>query len=610
MKKDNSHSWVRISHGLNKLVTDLSNKEDDDNEQETSEMKFEEFALKTNVLSFPSRSKAKAKPRRRTSACSSTRTVPICERSWTDVEPENYSSIAYPVSKRLSTLLRHGDLPREEDGAIEFWRLKECLRYEFERSRHWSDKMWKSKMAGGGGNKKRFQYCADPSGQEFLYLRASQGHSGRNPIDPSLQDNVLNPNNFCEYISHIGCAISLHSITNSGLISGGQNLSKGKLTVFFTAVNPMNKEHKDPYEIDLEAPRVAWYKQQKWRRHQDTVYWVDIQFAQQKGYKFYQTRSNAVVLHETLPAYCIPKVVRMESGEVIYEKVYASPRLPPKISFKVNWMKELDSEVAGGSEDSQQIQPKSKTQLSRMERPVSEQPPGLLTQEIEKDVLFGCESTNSRTVRTVNASSSFSWSCVPVSVERVDKDTGADENVDADQTRTVRPVSGQPTGLFTQLEEVDIDFRVSGLPHAVVKQAENFRVRELVKKIESHPHREALQADLQQNSVYNPFSDNSKAMIREMGTVELFELCETIPKVQCSQCLLYWNQGVIYCTCGHLLVESESSQKYYKLRLDALPITHYVIKKERPHGARHGKTEAQKQYHIAFNAWKRCRKRV
>ena len=70
--KDNSHSWVRISHGLNKLVTDLSNKEDNDNEQETSEMKFEEFALKTSVFAFASRSKAKSRPRRRTSACSST----------------------------------------------------------------------------------------------------------------------------------------------------------------------------------------------------------------------------------------------------------------------------------------------------------------------------------------------------------------------------------------------------------------------------------------------------------------------------------------------------------------------------------------------------------
>ena len=77
----------------------------------------------------------------------------------------------------------------------------------------------------------------------------------------------------------------------------------------------------------------------------------------------------------------------------------------------------------------------------------------------------------------------------------------------------------------TQLEEIDIDFRVPGLPHSVVKQAENFRVRELVKKIESHPHRRALQADVQQNNVYNPFSEESKAMIRDMGNV----VCETIP---------------------------------------------------------------------------------
>ena len=83
---------------------------------------------------------------------------------------------------------------------------------------------------------------------------------------------------------------------------------------------------------------------------------------------------------------------------------------------------------------------------------------------------------------------------------------------------------------------MDIDFRVSGLPHAVVQQAENSRVRELVKKIENHPHRQVLQADLQQNNAYNPFSEKSKKMIRAMGNVELCELCETIPKVQCKEC--------------------------------------------------------------------------
>ena len=240
----------------------------------------------------------------------------------------------------------------------------------------------------------------------------------------------------------------------------------------------------------------------------------------------------------------------MESGEVIYQNAYVSPRPPPKISFKDNWMRELGSEVAGGGKDSQQTQPKTKHSIVRTGRLVlSEQPSGSGAQEIDKRVLLGCESTNERTGRRVS-------SCVPVSIKSLDQDKDSDENLDADHVRTERPVeSEQSIGLFTQRVEIDIDFRVSGLQRAVVKQAENFRVRELEKKIESHPHRQALQADFQQNNANNPFSNNSKAMIREMGNVELFELRETIPKVQCSQCLLYWNQGILFCTCGHLLKE-------------------------------------------------------
>ena len=161
-----------------------------------------------------------------------------------------------------------------------------------------------------------------------------------------------------------------------------------------------------------------------------------------------------------------------------------------------------------------------------------------------------------------------------------------------------------------QKEEHKIDFRVPGLSHAVVKEAEHLRVQELVKKIENHPHREALHADLQQNNVHNPFSKISKAMIRELGNVELFELCETITKVQCSHCLLYWKQGIVYCTCRQCLIDGESRRKFQKLRLDALSFPHYVIKKGPTHGARHGKNEVQREHHLAWNAWKRCCKKV
>ena len=164
VNKDNSHSWVRISHGLNKLVTDLIDKKYDDNEQETS-------TTKTEVFAFASRYKAKTQPRRPTTTCPSSKTRHIRERIWIDIEPGAQFDQAYPVGKRINTLLRHGHLPRE-DGAIEFWRLKDDLRNEFEYSQYWYDEVWKSKMAGGGGNKKRFQYCALPSGQEILYFRA------------------------------------------------------------------------------------------------------------------------------------------------------------------------------------------------------------------------------------------------------------------------------------------------------------------------------------------------------------------------------------------------------------------------------------------------------
>ena len=98
----------------NKLVTNLNN-----NEQETSEAQFEEDALRLNASDFACRSKAKAKPQRREPAGSSTRTIPIGERIWTDVEPGKYSISDYAVSKRLIHLLRHRSLPRADDGAIQ-----------------------------------------------------------------------------------------------------------------------------------------------------------------------------------------------------------------------------------------------------------------------------------------------------------------------------------------------------------------------------------------------------------------------------------------------------------------------------------------------------------
>ena len=136
-------------------------------------------------------------------------------------------------------------------------------------------------MTAGGGAKRRYQYCIDISGT-IIYLRALQGHSGRNLIDPSLQDNVIIQCGFFQHICHIGCAFNPNSIINNGLILGGQNSSK-RQTVFFLLIDPRDKGHQDPQHIDFSVPRRAQYLHSAWKKHQDAVFWVDINLATQKG---------------------------------------------------------------------------------------------------------------------------------------------------------------------------------------------------------------------------------------------------------------------------------------------------------------------------------------
>ena len=181
---------------------------------------------------FACRSKAKAKTQRREHADYSPSIIPMNERNWIDIEPGNSSLSAYEISKKVIHLLRHSQkVQREDDGAVHLCRIKEHLQSQFSQISYWSDNRWKACLAAGGGAKRRYQYCTDVSGI-IINFRALQGHSGRNLIDPSLQDNVVIQRGFFHHIYHVGCAFNLHSVINNGLIPGGQNSSK-RQTVFF-----------------------------------------------------------------------------------------------------------------------------------------------------------------------------------------------------------------------------------------------------------------------------------------------------------------------------------------------------------------------------------------
>ena len=145
------------------------------------------------------------------------------------------------------------------------------------------------------------------------------------------------------HIYHVGSTFNLYSIVSNGLVPGGQNLSR-RQTVFFLPVDPRNESHEDPEYIDFSAPRLARYMHKAWKRHQDAVFWVDIDLGITEGLVFYQTISERNYSSRTLPAHCIVKVERLKTGEKLYERQYLSPRPPPKISLKhdLNWTKGND----------------------------------------------------------------------------------------------------------------------------------------------------------------------------------------------------------------------------------------------------------------------------
>ena len=269
LSQDNSHSWVRISHGANKYVVDSNY-----NNTEVPADLPEEQASQSSVKVVAARSKAKAKPQKRETV-ELPSTIPMNERKWIDIETAESSLSAYEVSKKVVNLLRHCQtIQREDDGAVQFWRIKFYLRNQFPQNQYWSDDRWKACLAAGGGSKRRYQYCSDISGT-IVYLRALQGHSGRNLIDPLLQDNVIIQRGLFHHIYHIGCAFNLHSIINNGLILGGKD-SSNRQTVFCLPIDPRDREHQDPEHIDLNVPRLAQYLHSAWKKHQDAVYRVDI----------------------------------------------------------------------------------------------------------------------------------------------------------------------------------------------------------------------------------------------------------------------------------------------------------------------------------------------
>ena len=171
MKEDNSQSWVRISYGTIRYVNNYIKY----NTQSLASPQEEEAEPASSEV-IAARSKAKAKPQPRES--SGTTTIPFNERIWIDIVPSKQDFDSHILSKRVINLLRHNQkVNREQDGAVQFYKIKFLIRDYSLSTQNWSDNRWLACLAAGGGPKRRYQYCSDSVGS-IIYLRALQGHSG------------------------------------------------------------------------------------------------------------------------------------------------------------------------------------------------------------------------------------------------------------------------------------------------------------------------------------------------------------------------------------------------------------------------------------------------
>ena len=194
---------------------------------------------------------AKAKPRPKPTLTLTPLSIPCLERKWIDVEPGKFTQGCFEVSEYMIRLLRHDDtVHREDDGVVRFDELAEKFKAKFDVT-----SQWPIDALNNFPGKRRRTEAKDL--KLFLYFRAIQGHSGENLVDPALQDNVLLPEDFTQYIYHIGNVSKIHSTIRSGLIPGRRSLKKDRQSVFFTADASQDLEE---VQYDLDKPRIAVYK--------------------------------------------------------------------------------------------------------------------------------------------------------------------------------------------------------------------------------------------------------------------------------------------------------------------------------------------------------------
>ena len=102
--------------------------------------------------------------------------------------------------------------------------------------------------------------------------------------------------------------------------------------------------------------------------------------------------------------------------------------------------------------------------------------------------------------------------------------------------------------------EFKADLRVEGIAHDVIlKDKERMdQIQEVVGKLRKGSYTKSIREDLRQPENSLMFSEESRRIIHELGSIELHELGQTSSTIQCQSCYKHMPEGLRFRICGIL----------------------------------------------------------
>ena len=155
-------------------------------------------------------------------------------------------------------------------------------------------------------------------------------------ISLELMGHVAIPYKWKDFLFHRRCSCDMQSIIRSGLITRGRKGKEGRQNTFRALLNPFGDNPDEEIHCDDQSKPRKIHCNSKWKTRQDAVYSINSARAQDKGLRFWQSRSHAVIVFSSVPATCIYTVISQKWERTLFERL-STHRPAPKIGLKSVW---------------------------------------------------------------------------------------------------------------------------------------------------------------------------------------------------------------------------------------------------------------------------------